>query len=386
MNSKIVVLRPRLTGRRFEKHGIPVELLKDFAVLGEMIIEVAKYQFLKDHPKRQRIPRGFTQDVSFELLAIEKGSAVPVLVISSTTPTLLPSPAMEYFERAYQSIIRAIYLASKNKEEEIVKELPPRFLSYFDRIGRGLREDEAIEFPFEENKENKKIARFTPETRRILTLASRAQEFTEEVQLRGTVPEVDQSTRTFHIQLVDGTKVRAPLEEQYLDTILEATKGYRSKQRILIQGIGRFGRDQKLVHIDSIEHVTLLDPLDVPSRLEELERLEDGWLDGEGRALDKRGIRWFAEMFERFFPYDLPLPYVYPTVEGNIRLEWTFGTCELSLEVDLKNHRGEWLAVDVETDEEEYYEVNLDKVEDWEKVCSSIRNYMGKGPEEGAQE
>ena len=116
------------------------------------------------------------------------------------------------------------------------------------------------------------------------------------------------------------------------------------------------------------------DPLDVLFRLAELERLEDGWLDGEGRALDKRGIRWFAEMFERFFPYDLPLPYVYPTVEGNIRLEWTFGTCELSLEVDLKNHRGEWLAVDVETDEEECYEVNLDKVEDWEKVCSRLLN------------
>lgn len=117
----------------------------------------------------------------------------------------------------------------------------------------------------------------------------------------------------------------------------------------------------------------------VPSRLKELTALQDGWLNGEGKALDKKEIRWFVEMFERFFPNDLPFPYVYPTVEGNIQLEWTFGTCELSLEVDLKSHRGEWLAVDVETSEAEYYEVNLDEAEDWKKVCLSIRNHLTKG-------
>ena len=111
---------------------------------------------------------------------------------------------------------------------------------------------------------------------------------------------------------------------------------------------------------------------DVPSRLEELERLEDGWLDGEGRALDKRGIRWFVEMFERSFPNDLPLPYIYPTADGNIQLEWTLGNYELSLKVDLINRLGEWQAVNVETDEEEYYELHLDRPEEWEKVCSRL--------------
>lgn len=118
----------------------------------------------------------------------------------------------------------------------------------------------------------------------------------------------------------------------------------------------------------------------VPSRLKELTALQDGWLNGEGKALDKKGIRWFVGMFEKFFPDDLPLPYVYPTVEGNIQLEWTFGTRELSLEVDLKSHRGEWIVVEVKTgEEEEQYEIDLDKIEEWEKVCSSIRKYLTKG-------
>jgi hypothetical protein len=35
-------LTPRLVGDRFEGHAIPLEVLKDFAVLEEMIVEVAK--------------------------------------------------------------------------------------------------------------------------------------------------------------------------------------------------------------------------------------------------------------------------------------------------------------------------------------------------------
>ncbi|CCQ96694.1 hypothetical protein CULT_480023 [[Clostridium] ultunense Esp] len=82
-----------------------------------------------------------------------------------------------------------------------------------------------------------------------------------------------------------------------------------------------------------MEHVILLDSLNVPTRLEELSLLKDGWFDGEGKALDKNGIKWFADLFTRFYPDELPLPYVFPTIEGDIRLEWSMGPYEASLEL-----------------------------------------------------
>ena len=52
-------LKPRLDGERFNEHSIPLELLKDFAALEEMLIEVAKWKFRQAHPDSKHIRRVF---------------------------------------------------------------------------------------------------------------------------------------------------------------------------------------------------------------------------------------------------------------------------------------------------------------------------------------
>ena len=42
--------------------------------------------------------------------------------------------------------------------------------------------------------------------------------------------------------------------------------------KVQIDGVGRFNRNERLQGIESVEHVTLLDPLDFQSQLEELAR------------------------------------------------------------------------------------------------------------------
>ncbi|HHY67762.1 MAG TPA: hypothetical protein GX517_11310 [Alicyclobacillus sp.] len=380
--SSEVILRPRLTGRRFEEHSIPLELFKDFVALEEMIVEVAKYHYLMDHPERRRVPRGFTDGVTLKLLKVDEGSAIPLIAVTQTIPeqlTLFPiaTTTVTYVKRAIETIVQAIDEAAN--PEAVRNRLPERFLGYFDRIGRSLREDEAMEFPLDGGN---RCARLTLETRKHLIQASRSKELTNEVHLRGIVPEVDKHSNTFHLQLADGGKVRIPLAVQYRDAVLEAFNGYSDHVRILVQGIGRFRLDGKFVGIESVEHVTLLDPLDVHARLEELSVLEDGWLDGEGKKLDSSGLRWFGERFSQLFPEDLPLPYVYPTIEGHLRLEWTFGTQEVSLEVRLDDHLGQWHVLDVDTDEEQSRQLNLEEDRDWTYVFSNLKRYDVKGTDQ----
>ena len=109
-------LRPRLCGARFEGGVIPLEVLKDLAVLEEMLIGVAKWRFLQEHPERQRLPRGFTKGIELKLSAVEKGSAVPVISLFDTSPrtSMMSGQNRSYFEQARESIVNAIGAADQD--------------------------------------------------------------------------------------------------------------------------------------------------------------------------------------------------------------------------------------------------------------------------------
>jgi hypothetical protein len=377
-------LRPRLVGARFEGHSIPLEVLKDLAVLEELIVEVAKSEFLKDHPSRRRSPRGFTEGIALKLTGIEEGSTVPVisLFIADTAFSLAdlfsleeerPPEKQVYFERARDAVVNAIGAAEQN--QSIIEYLPEKTLGYFDRLGRSLREGEAIEFT---TPTRQSPARLTRETRRKLILASsRVKELTEDTVVRGAIPEADQDDMTFELQLFDGRKIKAPMTAQHLDTILEAFNAFKSGTRVLMQGIGLFNRTEKLIGFESVEHISVLDPLDVPSRLDELRLLRDGWYEGAGKAPTSAGIDWLSDTFTRAYPEDLPLPFVYPTPEGGIRLEWSIEPHDVTLDLNLARHTASLHHLNLTSDDDHEEKLNLDEPAEWERLIQRIRNLAG---------
>lgn len=368
-------LRPRLCGARFDGGVIPLEVLKDLAVLEEMVVEVAKWQFLKENPDRRRSPRGFTDGIQLKLSGIEDGSAIPIITLAVASLNLpgIPQDNHLYFEKARDAIVGAIGAAER--DQQIVSHIPEECLGYFDRIGRSLREGEAIEFI---TPSRTMTARLNRETRRKLVLASsRVKEFTDDVTLRGSIPEADQDKMTFELQLVDGHKVSSPMANQHLDTIIEAFNGYRKGMRVLLQGIGRYNRQNRLMGLESVGHISLLEPLDIPARLEELRILKDGWLDGKGMAPSHDGLDWLATAFDRNFPDSLPLPHLYPTAEGGVEAEWPLESNEVSLEIDLTTHGGAWHRLNVATGEEDVRSLNLNDEGDWAWLVTEVQRLAG---------
>ena len=356
-------LKPRLCGGRFEQGGIPLDTLKDLAVLQEMLIEVAKWRFLEENPDRVRSPRGFTEGVELRLSGIEEGSVRPVLELSfsSSQPAMLPTPRQGYFQQALDSIIGAIGAVEHN--EPVLSHLPEGSLAYFNRIGRSLGDNEYIEF---DAPSSTTPIRLTRRTRRQLILASSSvKEITEGVSLRGSIPEADQDAMTFELQLIQGQKVPGPIPDQHYETILSAFSGYRRNTRVLLQGVGRYNRQNRLVGVESVEHVALLDPLDVPARLDEFRGMRDGWLEGGGQAPDHDGLDWLADSFEQQFPSDLPLPYLFPTEDGGVQAEWEIGSNSISLDVNLINHHAEWHRINLQTNEDDFQELDLARPESW---------------------
>ena len=361
-------LRPRLIGDRFEDHSIPLEFLKDLAVLEQMIVEVAKLEFFKEHSDRKRSPRGFTEGISLKLTDVAHGSAVPIIGLAVEPDTLFPTKTQVYFERARDAIVRAIDAAGR--ESTIGSILPEKILGYFDKFGRSLRNGEIMELTVPKQRLSAKLTRET--RRRLVLAASNVEELTEDVAVRGTVPAIDLDEMTLQVMLVDGRKIKAPIAPQHLDAVLEAFNGYENGLRVLFQGVGRVNRSDKLLGFESIEHVNLLDELDVSAQIDELRSLQDGWLEGGGRTPTGDELDWLSRAFDRYYPDDLPLPYLYPTELGGVQAEWSLGRNEVTLEMNLAEHSGYFHALRMENDVETTRTLNLDEDTDWGLLRQAI--------------
>ena len=368
-------LRPRLRGARFADGAIPLEIFADLIALREMVIEVAGWRYLQEHPDRHRLPRGFAGSVDLKLTGVAEGSAIPTIALAPAAPVLngAEPPYLQIFEMAREDIVKTIAAAGQDGYAATANgHLPGRFLTYFNRIGRSLRDGECLELPTPERAEP---ARLTPETRVRLLQSATIPELTQEITVRGAIAEADQDRMTFELQPVYGRKVSGPIPEQHRAAIVDAFCGYRDNVRVLIRGVGRYDRRRHLTGIEAVEHITALDPLDVPARLDEFRAMQDGWLDGEGLAPSHAGLDWLAASFDRYHPADAPLPYTYPMPDGRIEMEWPLGRHSVSLEINLATHRGDWLSFDKHSDDDGDItrDLDLDDGNDWEWLEGEIR-------------
>ena len=333
-----------------------------------MVIEVAKWRYLRDHPDRKRSPRKFTEGISLTLTSVEDGSAIPAIALSLATVELLFAPQQAYLEQARDAIVGAIGAAAEDKSPTDF--LPSKGLAYFDRLGRSLRQDEAIEFS---TAAPRPPARLTKQTRLRLLRAAEIKNRTEEIHMRGGIFHFNQEELSFEMLLPDGGKVAGPVGTQHYDTIMEAFHGYRQGVKVQIDGIGRFNQSDRLQKIESVNHITLLDPLDLQSQIEELRTLKDGWYDGKGKAPPAEELDWLSETLDEYYPDNLGLPYLYPVAEGGVRLEWSIGRRDISLEIDLRRRSGEWHSLDLDTDEEEARPLAMDDKDDWTWIAACLQ-------------
>ncbi len=110
----------------------------------------------------------------------------------------------------------------------------------------------------------------------------------------------------------------------------------------------------------------------VGARLDELRQIRDGWLEGKGLAPPGSGLDWLADAFDRNFPEEAPLPHLYPTETGGVQAEWSLGPNEVTLEVDLGTHTGEWHVLNMDTGADSERTLNCNDDEDWKWAVTRI--------------
>lgn len=68
----------------------------------------------------------------------------------------------------------------------------------------------------------------------------------------------------------------------------------------------------------------------------------------------------------------MQVQHIYPTLTGGVQAEWTLGTREVSLEVNLLTHQAEWYWLDVSSDDEEARMLDLDDRSSWAWLCDRL--------------
>jgi len=121
------------------------------------------------------------------------------------------------------------------------------------------------------------------------------------------------------------------------------------------------------------------DPLDVLQQVAQLRLVEDGWLEGAGKAPSPGGLNWLIGVFMCHFPDSLPLPRLYPTETGGVLAEWSIGAAEVSLELNLGTHVGEWHALNLESGDTNERTLQCDGSEDWKWLTQQIKG-MAQSP------
>jgi hypothetical protein len=229
---KPAFLKPRFVGGRFDKHGFPLDVLKDFAAFEQLLIEVAKREYLADNQHRKRSPRGFSAQFDLQLVGVEAGSAVAIIALVFSG--LFEPAETLYLERARDQVIATIASTSDGKAPLLSQEL----LRYFDGFGRSLRPGEQVWF----ERKDLPPACFDAEVRQKLLRASMAEEWSEEASLKGRVSALDVADGTFELQLKDGVKLKAPLPTQFRADLLQALTDYEKKRQVSVRGV--IGRDR----------------------------------------------------------------------------------------------------------------------------------------------
>ena len=116
-----------------------------------------------------------------------------------------------------------------------------------------------------------------------------------------------------------------------------------------------------------------MNTLNLGAQLNDLRELQNGWLDGDGKEPSSDGLEWLRDAFECNCSDGLPLPHLYPTENGGVQAEWSLGPNEITFDVNLESHLGEWHLLNMVSGHVSERTLNCDDEGDWKWLVDRIR-------------
>lgn len=110
---------------------------------------------------------------------------------------------------------------------------------------------------------------------------------------------------------------------------------------------------------------------------EKLRQLKDGWMKGAGWSPKPSEVDWLESAFRSNYPDALPKPHVRPTPDGDVRLEWTLGSVDVSLEIDMSSRKAVLRQLDIQSGHEVEWKMCLNRT-GWNRLAIHIGSLAGQ--------
>lgn len=343
-------LEIRYEGDRFSSHAIPLSLIDDLKSINAMILDVA-CEIYRDKHKTKCVPKKFREEYGLSLRGVTKGSAVASLVATtSEQKRLFGTEGDECIDKAISEVMACISGGSSAYNSIIL----PRVRT----MGSSLKEDESMNFIHGDT-----VAVYNQKIRRNLIGAVEPIETRELIY--GKITEVDGDRGSFKLSIVpEKSTKRVDFDLDVLPNNSELEIGTMLGTKIIVNGTFEEKGDgtKKCREIDFIK---ILEPLNVEYRLLELASLKKGW--GEyGDELPPNGER-INRLIDKYgeFGSSLKNPYIYPTADGNLEMEWK-STDILSMDLNLQSLSGILYSGDEEI------VIDLNESKGWKCLISKV--------------
>jgi hypothetical protein len=211
-----------------------------------------------------------------------------------------------------------------------------------------------------------------------LTRASKP--FVEEIQIYGTVKNLNLENERVDITTnIGGNTTTIPVDinmNEWAGYYIGKVSHKISQSKVYLEGIGKFNDKGRLLSIEEVHDIQLLDSLDLGARIDELSHLEDGWMDGTGPGIDQKGAERVSELFASNYDCTLPPPHIFPTEDGELQAEWSTSGYEIILRIDLEDASGQLFVINTVTNSETDFKYDLSEQSSWSIINSLIRGAL----------
>ena len=326
----------KYVGARFEGTRLPLDVLSDLPAFRDLLVSYAADQWRKDHADRERLPRNFEKGISFDLVDIEDGSAMPRIEWNRGEDQAqlpdIPDETDILVTTSYDKVLELFDHANGST----ALDLTPDSIRALKKFGGSLLPDEKIEFPGSQGTDGKVIYLDKYRRESLITRGrdSRPARYDGTGMLIGTAVDPTGTNGRIDVHTQDYGTITLPVAPERVRSDFDGSieREVHFRLRIELDNNDALRNVIDVFDVDVIEPKVLAGLSACRERILYLRSLQEGWHDGFGKPPSPESLATASRLLSRK-PGMASSYHIFPTDAGGLLFEFVRSGWNYSIEI-----------------------------------------------------